>query len=73
LQKRGYYVDAASELEKLLAAHPEEARGHLLLGNLDAEKLGQPKQARQHYASVLELDPDNSQGPAIRTWIQKTP
>jgi len=73
LQKRGYYFDAARELEKLLAAHPQEARGHLLLGNLDAEKLGQPKQARQHYARVLELDPGNSQAPAIRAWIQGKP
>jgi tetratricopeptide (TPR) repeat protein len=72
LQKRGYYADAAEELEKFLAAHPDEARGHLLLGNLDAEKLGQPKEARQHYARVLELDPANPQAPAIRAWILKT-
>jgi tetratricopeptide (TPR) repeat protein len=73
LQKRGYYVDSASELEKLLAAHPDEARGHLLLGNLEAERLGQPKEARQHYAKVLELDPNTPQAPAIRAWILKTP
>jgi tetratricopeptide (TPR) repeat protein len=73
LQKRGYYVDAAEELEKMLAAHPDEARGHLLLGNLYAEKLGQPKEARQHYARVLELDPSTPQAPAIRAWILKTP
>jgi len=73
LQKRGYFVDAARELEKLLAAHPQEVRGHLLLGNLEAESLGQSKQARQHYARVLELDPGNSQAPAIRAWIQATP
>jgi tetratricopeptide (TPR) repeat protein len=73
LQKRGFYVDAANELEKLLSAHPKEARGHLLLGNLDAEKLGKIKQARQHYAKVLELDPGNSQAAAIRAWILKTP
>ena len=73
LQKRGYYIDAAHELERLLSAHPLETRGHLLLGNLEAEKLGQPKQARQQYAKVLELDPNNSQAPAIRAWILKTP
>jgi tetratricopeptide (TPR) repeat protein len=73
LQKRGFYVDAAKELENLLAAHPDEARGHLLLGNLYADRLGQPKEARQHYAKVLELDPGNSQVPAIRAWILKTP
>jgi tetratricopeptide (TPR) repeat protein len=73
LEKRGYYIDAANELDKLLSAHPKEVRGHLLLGNLDAEKLGKPKQARQHYAKVLELDPDNSQASAIRAWILKSP
>jgi tetratricopeptide (TPR) repeat protein len=71
LEKRGYYIDAANELDKFLSAHPKEARGHLLLGNLDAEKLGKPKQARQHYAKVLELDPGNSQASAIRAWILK--
>ncbi|HUD49383.1 MAG TPA: tetratricopeptide repeat protein [Candidatus Baltobacteraceae bacterium] len=73
LQKRGYYIDAAAELEKLLAAHPDDVRGHLLLGNLEAEKLGRPKDARQHYARVLELDPANSQAPAIRAWILSAP
>ncbi len=73
LAKRGYYLDSAHELEKLLEAHPAEVRGHLLLGNLDAEKLGLPKQARQHYAKVLELDPGNPQVPIIREWILKTP
>ncbi|HEY3854167.1 MAG TPA: tetratricopeptide repeat protein [Verrucomicrobiae bacterium] len=73
LEKRGYYIDAANELDKLLSAHPKEVRGHLLLGNLDAEKLGKTKQAKQHYAKVLELDPDNSQASAIRAWILKTP
>ena len=69
LQKRGYYQDAAAELEKLLAAHPEEVRGHLLLGKLYAERLNEPKQARQHYAKALELDPQNAQAEAIRAWI----
>jgi len=69
LQKRGYYEDAAKELEKLLAAHPEEVRGHLLLGNLYAEKFRQPKLARAQYAKALELDPQNAQAAAIRAWL----
>ncbi len=69
LQKRGYFEDAARELEKLLAAHPEEVRGHLLLGNLYAEKLRQPKLAREQYARALELDPQNAQAAKIRAWI----
>jgi tetratricopeptide (TPR) repeat protein len=69
LQKRGYYEDAAKELDKLLAAHPEEVRGHLLLGKLYAEKLNKAKLARQHYAKALELDPQNAEAGAIRAWM----
>jgi tetratricopeptide (TPR) repeat protein len=69
LQKRGYYEDAAEELDKLLAAHPDEVRGHLLLGKLEAEKLNQPKLAREHYVRALDLDPQSPQAAAIRSWI----
>jgi tetratricopeptide (TPR) repeat protein len=71
LQKRGYYEDAAKELDKMLIAHPEEARGHLLLGKLDAEKLNQPRLAREHYVRALNLDPQSPQAPAIRVWIEQ--
>jgi len=71
LQRRGYYEDAARELDKLLSAHPEEVRGHLLLGKLYAEKLNQPKLAREHYARALNLDPQNPQAPAIRAWLEQ--
>jgi tetratricopeptide (TPR) repeat protein len=69
LQKRGYYEDAARELEKLLSTHPDEVRGRLLLGNLYAEKLKQPKQAREQYSKALEADPENPQAAAIRAWL----
>jgi tetratricopeptide (TPR) repeat protein len=70
LEQRGYYIDAAKELERLLVAHPQEVRAHLLLGNLYAEKLGEPKQAREQYLKVLALDPGNLQAPTLRAWIQ---
>jgi tetratricopeptide (TPR) repeat protein len=69
LQQRGYYIDAARELEKLIAVHPQEVRAHLLLGNIYAEKLGELKQARDQYAIVLELDPGNAQAAALHAWI----
>jgi tetratricopeptide (TPR) repeat protein len=72
LSKRGFYFDAARELEKLLASHPQEVRAHLLLGNLYAEELGEPKLAREHYERVLALDPGNAQAGAIRAWVQGT-
>ncbi|HEY3915813.1 MAG TPA: tetratricopeptide repeat protein [Verrucomicrobiae bacterium] len=69
MEQRGFYIDAAHELEKLLTAHPQEVRAHLLLGNLYAEKLGQPRLAREQYTKVLDLDPNNLQAPALRAWI----
>jgi Tfp pilus assembly protein PilF len=73
LQKQDYLQDAANELEKLLAQHPDETRAHLLLGNLYAQKLGQPDLARAHYLKVLEKDPQNAQAAALRAWLQNNP
>jgi tetratricopeptide (TPR) repeat protein len=73
LQKEDFSQDAANELEKLLARHPNEARAHLLLGNLYAQKLSQPDFARGHYLKVLEEDPQNPQGPALRAWLKNNP
>src|SRR5208282_4513007 len=69
LQQANYPVDAAKELERLLSSSPNEARGHLALGNLYAQQLAQPAKARQHYLKVLELDPHNRQAGAIRFWL----
>jgi len=65
--------DAADELEKLLALHPDEARGHLTLGNLYADQLRDIPRARQQYNKVLQLDPSNPQAPAIRYWLVANP
>jgi TolA-binding protein len=73
LDKKEYYQDAANELEKLLARHPDETRAHLLLGNLYSQKLGQPDFARGHYRKVVEQDPGNGQAPALRAWLQNNP
>ncbi|HEX4343675.1 MAG TPA: tetratricopeptide repeat protein, partial [Verrucomicrobiae bacterium] len=64
LKRAGYFVDAAQELEKILVRYPLEVRAHLAAGNLYAEQLHQPAQAREHYSKVLELDPRNSQATA---------
>jgi tetratricopeptide (TPR) repeat protein len=72
LQKKNYFYDAADELEKLLSQHPEQARAHLLLGNLYAQRLNKPRLAREHYMRVLTLDPQNSQVPTIRNWLNQT-
>lgn len=72
LDKKGYFQDAANELNKLLSAHPTEARARLLLGNIYAESLGQPKLAREQYLKALPLiDPKSTQAAVIQTWLQK--
>lgn len=73
LKASNYPKDAADELEKLLALHPDEARGHLTLGNLYAEQLHDVPRARRHYGRVLQLDPRNPQAQAIRYWLVANP
>lgn len=73
LKAAGFFQDAANELERLLALHPDEARGHLTLGNLYADQLQDLPQARRHYNRVLQLDPRNPQAQAIRYWLVAHP
>lgn len=73
LWEAGYHLDAAKELEKILAQHPNETRARLALGNLFAQKLNQPQKAREQYLKVLELEPDNPQASALRSWLALHP
>lgn len=73
LRQANYLTDAVNELEKLLATHPNEPRAHLALGNLYAQQLHQPAQARQHYLKLLEADPQNPQATPIRYWLAANP
>jgi tetratricopeptide (TPR) repeat protein len=69
LKQANYVLDAAIELERLVARYPNDSRAHLALGNLYAQQLGQPTKAREHYVKMLETDPRNPQAPAIREWL----
>ena len=73
LKASNYPIDAANELERLLAVHPDEARAHLTLGNLYAEQFRDVPRARQHYGRVLQLDPRNPQAQSIRYWLVANP
>jgi tetratricopeptide (TPR) repeat protein len=73
LQKANYPVDAAQELQKVIAAQPNEVRAHLNLGNLYAQTLSQPHWARSNYTRVLQLDPRHPQATAIRFWLAANP
>ncbi len=69
LKAGGYWEDAADQLDRLLVAHPTDARAHLSLGNLLAQQLQQPEQAKPHYARVLELNPKHPEAAKIRYWL----
>ena len=73
LKSAGYVPDAVNELEKISAANPDEVRVQLALGNLYAQQLHNPAQARRHYLQVLELDPHNAQASDIRFWLIANP
>ena len=73
LKAAGYATDAVNELKKIVAANPNEVRAQLALGNLYAQQLRDPAQARRHYLRVLDLDPHNSQATDIRFWLAANP
>jgi tetratricopeptide (TPR) repeat protein len=73
LKQANYLLDAVHELENLLISYPNEARAHLVLGNLYAQQFHQPAKARPHYLKVLENDPKNAQAGTIRNWLSTNP
>jgi len=73
LKSAGYALDAAAELEKILAANPDDVRAHLILGNVCAEQLQDKSRARVHYQRILELDSQHPQATAIRYWLVANP
>ncbi len=73
LKSAGYATDAVNELKKILAVNPDEARAQLALGNLYAQQMRDPAQARPHYLKWLELDPQNPQATNIRFWLSANP
>ena len=73
LHRGEYYIDAASELDRLLREYPELLSGHLLLANLLDKQLEQPRRARTHYAKVIKLNPSHDQASSIRQWLSEHP
>ena len=61
--------DAVNELEKLVRSHPRDVRARLSLANLYAQRLNQPKRAREHYLKVLETEPRHPEAARIRYWL----
>jgi tetratricopeptide (TPR) repeat protein len=73
LKSGGYWLDAVEELQRILSATPSSARSHLSLANLYSQQLRQPRQAREHYERVLELNPRHPESTKIRYWLAANP
>lgn len=73
LKAAGYVPDAVEQLKIILASHPNDARVHLELGNLYAQRLGDVPRARAEYLEVLRLDPGNPQASNIAFWLSANP
>jgi Tfp pilus assembly protein PilF len=69
LQRANYPLDALRELKTLLQKNAKEARAHLAIANLYDQVFRDPKQAREHYIKVLELDPRHPEAQRIRLWL----
>jgi tetratricopeptide (TPR) repeat protein len=73
LKAADYIPDAVNELRKILASNPNDARVHLELGNIYAQKLRDVPRARIEYQKVLQLDPGNPQASNIEFWLSANP
>jgi tetratricopeptide (TPR) repeat protein len=73
LKRSNYPLDAAGELEKVLAKSPNDTNAHYALANIYAQQLHQPARAREHYQKVLELNPSFPQASAIHDWLWANP
>ncbi|HEV2454198.1 MAG TPA: tetratricopeptide repeat protein, partial [Verrucomicrobiae bacterium] len=73
LKAAGYVTDAVNELRRILVSNPNDARAHLELGNLYAQKLRDVPRARVEYLKVLQLDPGNPQASNIEFWLSANP
>lgn len=69
LERAGYPLDAAAELERILAREPGNVDARLALANLHATTLGNTVQAREHYLKVLQLQPTHPQAGLIKRWL----
>ena len=73
LKAAGYATDAETEMDKIIAANPKEARAHLALAYLYAQQMRDPARAREQYLKVLDLDPRNPAAADIRFWLSANP
>jgi tetratricopeptide (TPR) repeat protein len=69
LDRAGYSLDSAAQLEKMLLEHPQEGRAHFSVAKIYAEQLKQNDAAARHYRRLLELEPQHPQAVAIRQWL----
>jgi tetratricopeptide (TPR) repeat protein len=67
----GDFRTAAELYERVVRAAPDAARGHLELGLLYDEKMGDPIAAIYHYRQYLALRPDSEKKPVVEDYIER--
>ena len=73
LEAAGYFLDAVEQLELGLQSAPQEPRLHLAVAAIYSEHLSRPAQARDHYRSVLAVEPNHPKAESIRRWLGANP
>lgn len=73
LKAGGYATDAVNELKKIIVKDPNNVDAHLALGNLYAQQMHDPVDARLHYLRVLALNPRNPSAGEIQFWLAANP
>ncbi len=73
LQRAKFPVDAAEELDRLMASSPGDVRAELMLASICARELGEVPRARQHYENVLARSPSHPERASIQTWLRQNP
>jgi tetratricopeptide (TPR) repeat protein len=71
LERAGYPLDAAGELEKIIAENPAESRAHFSLAKIYSEDLHRRDSAARLYLQTLRLEPNHPQAAAIRRWLME--
>jgi len=63
------YENAVEEFKRALAYNPNNARAHYNLGILYDDYFKDKKQARYHYRTFLELQPESDDAESVREWL----
>lgn len=67
---KGWYGKAISAFKKALAIDSQYAQAHLGLAAIYADELKDKRKAKYHYQQYLQLQPEGTYAPQVRTWLR---